>query len=238
MRLLVSVRDLAEASAAAAAGIDLIDLKEPVQGALGALPIEQLREIVGALRRNHPDASISATVGDHASGELAAILHRVRQTAATGVDWVKVGIDRASGTAGEAAHLLQALGACGAAVVPVFLADRGLDRALWEAAARQGFAAWMIDTADKTAGSLLDRVATADLEAFIRRATAAGALAGLAGSLRLAELPALAALAPAVIGFRGAVCHGDRRGALDPARLATLRDALDRECTEPLLCSR
>jgi (5-formylfuran-3-yl)methyl phosphate synthase len=185
-----------------------------------------LRAIVGALRRIHPQASISATVGDHATGAPEAILHRVRQTADTGVDWVKVGIDRASGTAAEAVHLLQALGDSGAAVVPVFLADRGLDRALWDAAARQGFAAWMLDTADKTAGSLLDQLPGAELEDFIRRATAAGALAGLAGSLRLAELPRLAALAPAVIGFRGAVCDGDRRGTLDPARLARLRDAL------------
>lgn len=37
-RLLVSVRDAAEAEAAIRAGADLIDAKDPENGALGALP--------------------------------------------------------------------------------------------------------------------------------------------------------------------------------------------------------
>lgn len=228
MRLLVSVRTLAEARLAAAAGVDLIDLKEPDHGALGAVPLDVIRSVVDVLRRLHPQARISATVGDHACGELAAITARVQATAATGVDWVKVGIDRASGSLAEVVRLIETLGAGGLPVVPVFLADRGLEPALWQAAARQRFAAWMLDTANKGSGSLLDQLHDDELTAFIARAHAVGALAGLAGSLRLADLPRLHALAPQVIGFRGAVCAGDRRGALDPLRLRQLRDA---QCT-------
>ncbi|RZK75548.1 MAG: hypothetical protein EOO66_33700, partial [Methylobacterium sp.] len=45
-RLLVSVRDAAEAEAAIRAGADLIDAKDPENGALGALPPETVRAIV------------------------------------------------------------------------------------------------------------------------------------------------------------------------------------------------
>ena len=228
MKLLVSVRNLAEALVAAEAGVALIDLKEPNHGALGAVPLDVVRRVVDALRHRHPQARISATIGDHASGAWAAISRRVQDTAATGVDWVKVGIDRSSGSLTEAVHLIDALGHCAAPVVPVFLADRGLAPALWQAAARQRLAAWMLDTAHKQRGSLLDQWQDDELAAFIARANAAGALAGLAGSLRLADLPRLHALAPQVIGFRGAVCTGNRRGALDPLRLRQLRDA---QCT-------
>ena len=49
-----------------------------------------------------------------------------------------------------------------------------------------------------------------------------GALAGLAGALRLPHLPQLAALAPDFAGFRSVVCAGERSGSIDPTRLRDL----------------
>ena len=49
MRMLVSVRDVAEAQEALRAGVDFIDLKEPAAGALGGLALPVIREVV-ALR--------------------------------------------------------------------------------------------------------------------------------------------------------------------------------------------
>jgi uncharacterized protein (UPF0264 family) len=47
---------------------------------------------------------------------------------------------------------------------------------------------------------------------------------GFAGSLRADDVPALLALGPDLLGFRGALCRGGRRGeALDPVRLAGIR---------------
>ena len=50
-------------------------------------------------------------------------------------------------------------------------------------------------------------------------------MCGLAGALRIEHLPRLATLAPDFAGFRTAVCHGDRGGALDPRRLRALHQA-------------
>ena len=45
-QLLVSVKNLAEAKIALAADVDIIDLKNPADGALGALSAEDIAQIV------------------------------------------------------------------------------------------------------------------------------------------------------------------------------------------------
>ena len=225
MRMLVSVRDVPEALLAAHGGADFIDLKEPRDGALGGLPIETIAAIVAALREARVRAGgllVSATIGDLPMGERAAILARVDAVAGCGVDYVKVGIERSP----QAPSVLDALAGTGRAIVPVFIADRGLDAAHVELACRLSFPALMVDTADKRAGSLFDLIPVGELQRFVARVRASGALCGLAGALRLPQLPALRQLAPDFAGFRSAVCDGDRSGALDPARLRALAQAL------------
>ena len=86
--LLASVTDCTEAEQALRGGADLIDLKDPDRGALGALTLEQIAAIVGQVAGRRP---VSATIGDLPPDPvLTADL--IRCTAATGVDYVKVGL--------------------------------------------------------------------------------------------------------------------------------------------------
>lgn len=222
MRLLVSVRSVDEALLAADGGADFIDLKEPGQGALGGLPVGTIRAVVAALRAHRQALPISATIGDVPMHALATILERVEAVGACGVDIVKVGIDRGP----HARAVLDALAACGRTIVPVFIADRGIDHALVGHAAGLGFAGLMADTADKRAGSLFDVVPHAELQGFVATARAARKLVGLAGALRTRDAPRLAALGPDFAGFRSAVCAGARSDALDPDRLRGLVAAM------------
>jgi uncharacterized protein (UPF0264 family) len=225
-RLLVSVRSVHEALAAAESGAHFIDLKEPAAGALGGLPIRRIARIVQALRGLHPGAPISATIGDLPADSPDEILRRVAAVAACGVDYVKVGIAAVAGVkAGE--QLLERLARCGAAVVPVLIADDAIDERLVDVALRaDAFPALMLDTSDKRGGSLLQRHAAGALAAFIEHARSRGCLAGLAGALRADEVPSLLALAPDFAGFRSAVCAGDRAGALDAQRVRALAGRL------------
>jgi uncharacterized protein (UPF0264 family) len=218
MRLLISVRSVEEALRAAEGGADLIDLKEPGQGALGGLPLPTLAEIVTALRERGIGLPISATIGDLPMDGLDAILARVDAVGARGVDVVKVGIERAPG----AGAVLLALASCGRPVVPVFIADRGLDQHVVARARTLGFPALMLDTAEKRAGSLFDALPIEVLEGFVRAAHKAGVAVGLAGALRVAHADRLAALAPDFAGFRSAVCRGQRSDALDMPSLCDL----------------
>lgn len=228
-RLLVSVRDAAEALAAAQAGADFVDLKEPSAGALGALPVARVAELVALLRARAPGRPISATTGDVDATRVDEILARAWRIGQCGVDYVKVGVDPAGGR-DAALALVAALGdaaRAGLPVVPVLVADEGVDDALLRAALReQAFAALMLDTRAKRAGSLVQRVAPRALAAFVARVREAGALAGLAGALRLADLAALRSLAPDFAGFRSAACAGDRAGALDARRVRALHEGL------------
>jgi (5-formylfuran-3-yl)methyl phosphate synthase len=218
VKLLVSVRSVDEALLAAQGGVDFIDLKEPRDGALGGLPIETIGKIVEALRRHGHALPISATIGDLGLHEHERILARVAAVGHCGVTYVKVGIARAP----EAPRVLAALAASGWAIVPVFIADGGLDFEHVAQAGALGFPGVMVDTADKLAGSLFDAIERADLRRFVAMVRANGAMVGLAGALRLTHLPALRELAPDFAGFRSAVCIQDRGSALDAERLRAL----------------
>ena len=220
--LLTSVRNVEEALQAASAGAELIDLKEPKAGALGALPAETVLEVVGAMRARWPGRLLSATIGDLAPAEHAVMMLMANTIGKCGVDYVKVGV--APGEHARAA--LRRLATLPWQVVPVFLADHGLDLKLVEEACGMGFPAVMADTAGKQAGSLFDCVDMAALAAMTGMARRRGVKVGLAGSLQLEHLPRLHTLAPDFAGFRGALCDGGRAGRLDPRKVAALRAGL------------
>lgn len=219
--LLASVRTEEEALLAAAAGADIIDLKEPRAGALGALPLARIAAIVARLRATAM-LPVSATIGDLPDGAIDETARRVLATARTGVDYVKVGLTQGP----DARPTLERLAVLPAPVVPLFFADAGIDLATIAAACALAFPIVMVDTANKRTGTLFDCVPVATLRQMLQIVRGAGARAGLAGSLRLADVALLRELAPDIAGFRGALCEGGRTATLDPARVRTLRDAL------------
>lgn len=232
LRMLVSVRNVEEALAAVQGGADFIDLKEPRNGALGGLPPAAIREIVCVLRQRGIALPISATIGDLPMSGVAHLLSQVEAVAACGVDYVKVGIERHA----AAASVIDALVGCGCSVVPVFIADRGLDEALLArvCAVLPAFPAVMIDTADKRVGTLFDVLPSATLQRFIAMVRASGSMVGVAGALRLTNVDQLAALQPDFAGFRSAVCTGDRASRLDAVRVRELSKRLRAAHAQPI----
>lgn len=212
-RLLVSVRDPAEAEAALLAGADLIDAKDPERGALGALDPDIVRAIVARVG----GAAVTSAVAD-ASVPPAAI-------AATGVDWVKLGIEPRFWADPDA--LAARAAAAPRRLIAVLFAEDGPGPDLVPRLAAAGFAGAMIDTAGKAGARLTDLVEPAGLSAFTAACRARGLLSGLAGSLRITDIPALSAHAPDYLGFRGGLCHDlDRRDGIDPLRVAEAVRAL------------
>src|SRR5262249_16930363 len=86
--LLASVTGAEEAEVALASGADIIDLKDPAIGALGALPLAVVQESVAAVARRRP---VSAVAGDLPM-DPDTVVAGVRGLAETGVDYVKVGL--------------------------------------------------------------------------------------------------------------------------------------------------
>lgn len=220
--LLASVRSQDEALDAARAGAELIDLKEPRDGALGGLPAGEIERIAREIRACFPVKPISATIGDVPSDSLGLIADRVQAVADAGVDYVKVGV-----TQGPSAHAcLDLLASLPAAVVPVLLCDAGADDRLVEHAASLGFVGVMFDTLGKDGRTLFDHVDEATLARWLHVVSCRGAMTGLAGSLDWPQLKTLRELAPDFAGFRTALCADGRSARLDPQRVTQWVDAL------------
>jgi uncharacterized protein (UPF0264 family) len=227
---LASVTSVDEGRLCVAHGADIIDCKDPLRGALGALPVETVAAIRAALPRSIP---VSATIGDLAC-EPETLCRGVEAMAASGADVIKIGLF----PGGDARRAIAALGRKTAGVtrfVGVLLADLDPDLNLIEDTAEAGFRGVMLDTAGKTGASLPDLMTTAALRAFVARAHDAGLAAGLAGALRVGHIPALLALGPDVLGFRGALCRsGRRQQAIEAEAVAGVRRAIPANSTSPV----
>jgi (5-formylfuran-3-yl)methyl phosphate synthase len=222
--VLASVASAEEAEIALAAGADLIDFKDPARGALGALPVDVIARGVARVAGRRPT---SATIGD-VPMEPRAVAQAVGALEHVGLDYVKVGAFPGADVhaAFAAFAALARFAQRGQRIVLVLFADRAPDFALVERARAAGFAGVMLDTADKTQGRLTDHVSASGLERFVGLARKAGLLCGLAGSLRLDDVPALVACAPDYLGFRGALCAESRSATLDATRVRAVCTAV------------
>ena len=173
--MLASVRDEREARLVRRAGVDVIDLKDPAAGALGALETELVRRIVDRTDKGVP---FSATIGD-VPYRATVIAPRIRAMAETGVDFIKVGV---FGDALDAAVLdmLRGFSRQDVRIILVLFAEDPLPRD-FRLLADSGATGIMLDTRDKRTGSLRDKLPDRSLRAFVRQARAAGLLCAQIG---------------------------------------------------------
>ena len=229
MRLLVSVRNAAEALAAVQGGADLVDVKDPNAGSLGAAPIKDFHEIHTAVSGERP---VTAALGD--ANDETAIEKIARTFADAGAAFVKVGfagIDNARRvrTLTEAVTRGVRAASNGTAVVMVAYADERRvgalsPPALTEMASVAGVEGLLIDTADKRGPGLRDLVGSRTLTAWVAEAHNAGLFAALAGKLTADDLGFVRDAGADIAGVRGAACEGGRAGEVVASRVWLLRE--------------
>jgi uncharacterized protein (UPF0264 family) len=230
LRLLVSVVDADEARDAAAAGADIVDVKNPAEGSLGAPSPAVIADIRAAVPAALP---VSAAIGDMPNLPGTAALAALG-AAHSGAAFVKVGLWGTS-TEAEAVALLRTVrgAAPDAAVVAGAYADaRRVAHAplapqlLPRVARAAGVEVCLLDTAIKDGRGLLDWLSPEALTALVDEAHALGLEVALAGALRAEDLPVAGAAGADIVGVRSAACAAGRRsGALDPSRVRALRAA-------------
>ncbi len=218
--MLASVRNLEEAKLVYQGGADIIDLKEPYAGALGAVPLKEIHRVVDDLWEK---CVISATIGD-LPADTSKINEKVIQTAETGVDYVKVGMFSDRHIESSLSNLIHCTNK-GISIIAVFFADMDfdIDMAI-TAAADARLKGVMLDTARKGSGSLLTYKNGKQLEYFVGRAKQVDLLTGLAGSLTIEDIPTLLETEPDYIGFRTALCNSKQRtGSLNAQAIQSVR---------------
>ena len=231
MKLLVSVVDADEARVAAAAGADVVDVKNPAEGSLGA----PSPAVIAAVRAAVPtELPVSAAIGDMPNLPGTAALAALG-AACSGAAFVKAGLWGVS-TEADAVALLRAIkdAVPEATVVAAAYADaRRVAHAplapelLPRVARAAGAGVCLLDTAIKDGRGLLDWLEPDALTALVAGAHDAGLQVALAGALRADDLPIVFATGADIAGVRSAACGDDRRsGPLDAARVRALRAAI------------
>ncbi len=203
--ILASINSLQEAELIQPLNIDIIDLKQPAHGALGALNRETVKQIVDFIDGNN---IVSATIGDLPM-QPDIIFDAVLDMASTGVDFIKIGFFPGHDWQGTLEKL--SLLAPDHALIAVLLADTRPDFAIIAQLQKAGFKGVMLDTMDKERGSLLELMPIHNIREFVDIARDNSLLSGLAGSLKESDIPELLGLDADYLGFRGALCERHKR---------------------------
>jgi hypothetical protein len=227
LKVLVSVTDFTEAVIAAETeGVDILDIKNPVEGSLGCSFPHVVSDIVKKLGKHFP---ISAAAGDMGNTPGMASM-ACKGLAHCGVDFIKIGLF-GSRSIEDASFLLRAAKNAvmmvnpAAEIIAVGYADYLSLKTLspsgiLEAAKLADIDGVMLDTYIKDGKSLFNHLEAVRLREFIEKAKAEGLLTALAGSLREDHLDILAEINPDIIGVRSAVCEDlNRTGTIDAQRL-------------------
>ncbi len=204
-QLLVSVKNLAEAKIALAADVDIIDLKNPADGALGALRDEDIAQIVQFVAGRKP---VSATIGNLAM-QPELLLEKIQQTQHLNVDIIKIGFHQHTATRDCIAAIGQAQ--FKTKLVAVLFADELPDTDLIAHLSAANFYGVMLDTQTKGLQALFDYMTKNDIQHFVKLAQAASLLVGLAGKLTKDTINLALNLKPSFIGVRSAVCASEQR---------------------------
>ena len=217
MKVLISIVDEAEAAEAIAGGADIIDVKNPKEGALGAnFPwvIKRIRKITPA------KIEVSCTIGDLPNLPGATSL-AAAGAATTGVNYIKAGLSELK-TKDEAVYLMQtvvrAVRECDPTIKVATVGYADAERIgsinpllIPEIAYKAEADFAMIDTAVKDGKGLFAFLTANTLKRFMAKSRDRGLKVALAGSLKKEDLPAVYALGADVVGLRSVACtEGDR----------------------------
>lgn len=233
MKLLVSPRDVEEAKAVIRGNADIVDVKNPKEGSLGAnFPwvIKAVKDLVEKEGGNGME--MSAAIGDFyykpGTASLAAL-----GAASVGADYIKIGLFKIK-TRGEAIDLLSGVVKAVKGfdptkkVVSAFYSDYKRINSIspfeiTEIGKEVDIDVAMVDTGIKDGRSTLEFLSEEELKTFVSESKALGLETALAGALTFDDLPVIKEINPDILGVRGMVCGGDRNAQVRAELVTELR---------------
>ncbi len=228
MKLLVSPVSVEEAKIAKLGGADIIDVKNPSEGSLGA----NFPWVIKAVKKAVGNVPVSATIGDFTykpgTASLAAL-----GAASAGAEYIKVGLYDIR-TKEEAMDML----------VNIVRSVKSYDKNKKVVAAgysdymrinsisplelpligkEAGVDVVMVDTGIKDGRSTFEFLTEEELKEFVSSARKLGLQTALAGTIKFEDMPLLKEISPDIIGVRGCVCGGDRDSTIKKELVARLK---------------
>lgn len=230
-QLLISVKNAAEALVALEVGIDIMDLKDPSVGALGALSVLETSRIIQIIKERKTigiDALnltlISTTIGDQHI-DLNHLVFDIKARVALGVDLIKIAVSDLF-YAEHFSNQMQYLTHSNIKLIAVFFADKPIDLVLLDTLKKIGFFGAMLDTQIKQQ-NLLQVQTTKALQMFTQKCHENVLQSGFAGSLQPQHIEDLIQFNPTYIGFRGGACKSlARENDLCRAKVIQIKELL------------
>jgi len=218
MKVLISVISVEEAKVALKTNPDIIDIKNPGEGSLGAQFPWIIKDIAEELKGSAVLCSVTLGDLDYKPGTAALAAYGA---ATCGANYIKAGLYGIKNY-NEAFYLMTGIVNSvrmvneGISVVAAGYADykrfSGISPEILTKAARDsGADIVMIDTAIKDGKNLFDSMNSDELKYFIDLAHDSGLQVALAGSIKMTHLELLSELDPDIIGVRGAICENEDR---------------------------
>lgn len=225
--LLVSVRNGQETRLAMAGGADLIDVKEPIRGALGAADPAVWPDVLSAVA-----GAVPASV---ALGEISEACELPPTGTLAGFQFAKWGLAHCRHHADWLPRWAERLGWLPPGVTPVAVVYADWQRAgspppepIIEAAAGLGCGVVLFDTFDKQHGGLLDHLSHQELGRLTNHSRRAGLRVVFGGGLSRVTIPQVLPLQPDYVAVRGAACRRERTGDLDASLVRRLHAVVRR----------
>lgn len=233
--LLVSVRNATEALAAISGGADIIDVKEPNRGPLGAADSQTISAVVRAVNGR---ATVTAALGELCDFIADQLPTRASALPAD-VSLFKIGLANCAAIPDWKERWQQLIDSLDcesddpARPVAVVYADWRAAKSpppesVLRAALDLRCPALLIDTWGKSNGMLFDHWPPAAMHDFLDEARSNGLIVVLAGSLADHSFATALALAPDLIAVRGAACDAGRTGTVTAERVRKLKLAIRR----------
>jgi (5-formylfuran-3-yl)methyl phosphate synthase len=225
--LLISVRSAEEALVALEHGADLIDVKDPSRGPLGAAHHEIVSAVLEAVGGAVP---VSAALGEWTPNAITEAHWHLKLP----LQFLKWGLAGYGNPAGWGEDLLETRRQVSASteVVCVAYADWEAAKSLPPAelvkfAKRYRYRAFLFDTYAKNGQTLLDHLSIAELTEFVANLKRSQIAVALGGSLKLEQIKQVKPIGADWLAVRGAVCAGGTRdGLLDPVRIDKWKKAI------------
>ncbi|KCZ72508.1 hypothetical protein ANME2D_00936 [Candidatus Methanoperedens nitroreducens] len=231
MKLLVSPINIEEANTCKLGGADIIDVKNPKEGSLGA----NFPWMISAVKKVAGSVPVSATIGDFnykpGTASLAAL-----GAAVAGAEYIKVGLYDIQ-TGEQALDMLTGIVRSvkdfdkNKKVVASGYSDyRRINSIspfeLPSIGARAGVDVVMMDTGIKDGRSTFEFLEEQELVEFVSGAKDYGLQTAIAGTIKFDDIPSLRRISPDIIGVRGCVCGGDRNSTIKKELVERLKDLL------------
>ena len=202
---LASVKDIDEATIASKVDIDILDLKNINDGALGFVGIELISKVKILL----PNNILSVTMGNDINPNNSSNIKNLKILIEKEINYLKIGMFDKKYLS-EHRIILEQINFKNTKPICVIFADQDFDINNVEKLIDMGYQGIMIDTCHKNSKSIIDLLSQKEIKDFLKIVKSYGMVCGLSGALKLDHIQMLKELNPDFLGFRGQLCDSSK----------------------------